>query len=422
MTSQYKDQYSESATLNTFLKLVVKQEASDLFITPGMPPTLKIDGVIRPIFDKALNGKQVKALVYGIMLPHQKKEFEEHLEANFAIHEPSVGRFRVNVFQQQNEVGMVIRRIKTDIPTFEELRLPPQFKELSMGKRGMVIVVGATSSGKSTTLASMVGYRNRNSRGHIVTVEDPVEYVHQHDGCIVTQREVGIDTHSFDAALKNTLRQAPDVIMIGEIRTRETMEHAIAFAETGHLVVTTLHATNANQALDRIINFFPEDRRAQLLMDLSLNLKAIVAQRLVPHISGVGRRVAAEIMLNTPLVSDLILRGEIHLLRDAMKKSQQGMRDFDHALFELYQAGEISKEEAILHADSPNDVRLMIKLGKGVTPDELASAMDGITLADDRGREMGSGNTTKGGVSPKPDKGSSVYPLRNKRVTPSPFN
>ncbi len=405
MTSKYKDQYSESATLNTFLKLVVKQEASDLFVTPGMPPTLKIDGVIRPIFDKALSSKQVEVLVRGTMSPNQTKEFEENLEANFAINEPSVGRFRVNVFQQQNEVGMVIRRIKTDIPTFEELRLPPQFKELSMGKRGMVIVVGATASGKSTTLASMVGYRNRNSRGHIVTVEDPVEYVHHHEGCIVTQREVGIDTHSFDNALKNTLRQSPDVIMIGEIRTRETMEHAIAFAETGHLVLTTLHATNANQALDRIINFFPEDRRSQLLMDLSLNLKAIVAQRLIPHISGVGRRVAAEIMLNTPLVSDLILRGEIHLLRDAMKKSQQGMRDFDHALFELYQAGEISKEEAILHADSPNDIRLMIKLGKGVTPDELASAMDGITLADDE---------TK----------SAVYPLRNKqRVTNnSPFS
>ena len=399
MTPKYTEQYSESATLGTFLKLVVKQEASDLFITPGMPPTLKLDGVIRPVFDKALSKKQVETLVYGVMSPSQVKEFEENLEANFAINEPSVGRFRVNVFQQQNEVGMVIRRIKTDIPTFEELRLPSQFKELSMGKRGMVIVVGATSSGKSTTLASMVGYRNRSSHGHIVTVEDPVEYVHRHDGCIVTQREVGIDTHSFDNALKNTLRQSPDVIMIGEIRTRETMEHAIAFAETGHLVVTTLHATNANQALDRIINFFPEDRRSQLLMDLSLNLKAIVAQRLVPHISGVGRRVAAEIMLNTPLVSDLILRGEIHLLRDVMKKSQQGMRDFDHALFQLYRAGEITKEEAILHADSPNEVRLMIKLGKGVTPDELASAMDGITLTDGRDTE-------------------SVYPLRSRAASP----
>jgi len=401
VTSKCREQYPEAATLNTFLKLVVKQEASDLFITPGMPPTLKIDGVIRPIFDKALSNKQVESLVYGIMTPNQLKEFEIELEANFAINEPSVGRFRVNVFQQQNEVGMVIRRIKMDIPTFEELRLPSQFKELSMGKRGMVIVVGATSSGKSTTLASMVGYRNRNSYGHIVTVEDPVEYVHRHEGCIVTQREVGIDTHSFDNALKNTLRQAPDVIMIGEIRTRETMEHAIAFAETGHLVVTTLHATNANQALDRIINFFPEDRRGQLLMDLSLNLKAIVAQRLIPHVSGVGRRVAAEILLNTPLVSDLILRGEIHLLRDAMKKSQQGMCDFDHALFLLYQAGEISKEETILHADSPNDVRLMIKLGKGVTPTDLASAMDGVTLAGSEDTESGS-----------------VFPLRDKKVSP----
>lgn len=407
MTSKCREQNQEAATLNTFLKLVVKQEASDLFITPGMPPTLKIDGVIRPIFDKALSNKQVESLVFGVMTPSQLKEFEAELEANFAINEPSVGRFRVNVFQQQNEVGMVIRRIKTDIPTFEELRLPGQFKELSMGKRGMVIIVGATSSGKSTTLAAMVGYRNRNSYGHIVTVEDPVEYVHRHEGCIVTQREVGIDTHSFDNALKNTLRQAPDVIMIGEVRTRETMEHAIAFAETGHLVVTTLHATNANQALDRIINFFPEDRRSQLLMDLSLNLKAIVAQRLIPHVSGVGRRVAAEIMINTPLISDLILRGEIHLIRDAMKKSQNGMRDFDHALFQLYQAGDISKEETILHADSPNDVRLMIKLGKGITPTDLASAMDGVTLADQD--ERGSGG--------------SVFPLRDKKVSKaSPFS
>jgi len=381
-----KEGLTEPINLKAYLRFVVKQEASDLFITAGMPPSLKIDGVVRPLGERPLSSQQVEALVYGAMSPYQKTEFESQLEANFAIHDHDIGRFRVNVFRQQNEVGMVIRRIKTDIPTFEELRLPASFKELSMAKRGMVIVVGATSSGKSTTLASMVGYRNCNSHGHIVTVEDPVEYVHQHKGCIVTQREVGIDTHTFDNALKNTLRQSPDVIMIGEIRTRETMEHALAFAETGHLVVTTLHATTANQALDRIINFFPEDRRAQLLMELSLNLKAIVAQRLVPHISGFGRRVAVELMLNTPLVADLILRGDIHLLRDTMRKGQQGMKDFDHALFELYQAGEINAEEAIHHADSPNEVRLMIKLGKGVTRD-LASSMRGMALEDERERE-----------------------------------
>jgi twitching motility protein PilU len=382
-----KEGLTDPVNLKAYLRFVVKQEASDLFITAGMPPSLKIDGLVRPLGERPLNSQQVEALVYGVMSPHQKREFESQLEANFAIHDHDIGRFRINVFRQQNDVGMVIRRIKTEIPTFEELRLPAQFKELAMGKRGMVIVVGATSSGKSTTLASMVGYRNHNSHGHIVTVEDPVEYVHQHKGCIITQREVGIDTHSFDNALKNTLRQSPDVIMIGEIRTRETMEHALAFAETGHLVVTTLHATNANQALDRIINFFPEDRRAQLLMDLSLNLKAIVAQRLVPHISGFGRRVAVELMHNTPLVSDLILRGDIHLLRDTMKKGQQGMKDFDHALFELYQAGEITQDEAIHHADSPNEVRLMIKLGKGVTPD-LAFSMKGMALEDEREREV----------------------------------
>ncbi len=381
-----KESLSGPVNLKAYLRFVIKQEASDLFITAGMPPSLKIDGTVRPLGDRPLSTQQVETLVFGVMSPAQRSAFALQLEANFAIHDHDVGRFRVNVFRQQNDVGMVIRRIKTDIPTFEELRLPSQFKELAMAKRGLVIVVGATSTGKSTTLASMVGYRNANSLGHIVTVEDPVEYVHQHRSCIITQREVGIDTHSFENALKNTLRQSPDVIMIGEIRSRETMEHAIAFAETGHLVLTTLHATNANQALERIINFFPEDRRQHLLMDLSLNLRAIVAQRLVPHVSGFGRRVAVEIMLNTPLVADLIMRGDIYLLRDAMKRSQQGMKAFDHALFELYQNGEISQDEAIHHADSPNEVRLMIKLGKGITPD-LAFAMQGMTLEDERERE-----------------------------------
>ncbi len=393
MPSMSKEGLTDPINLKAYLRFVVKQEATDLFITVGMPPSLKIDGVLRPLGNRPLNSQQVEMLVYGVMPPHQRREFETELESNFAIHDHDIGRFRINVFRQQNDVGMVIRRIKNNIPTFEALRLPDQFVELAMAKRGLVIVVGATSSGKSSTLASMVGYRNSNSDGHIVTVEDPVEYVHQHRRSIVTQREVGIDTHSFENALKNTLRQSPDVIMIGEIRSRETMEHALTFADTGHLVLTTLHATNANQALDRIINFFPDDRRQQLLMDLSLNLKAIVAQRLVPHISGVGRRVAVELMLNTPLVADIILRGDLHLLRDAMKKGQQGMKDFDHALFELYQAGEINHEEAIHYADSSNEVRLMIKLGKGVTPD-LEFAMKGMTLegeeASDAGKMVGS--------------------------------
>ncbi len=379
MSLTSREGLTDPINLKAYLRFVVKQEATDLFITVGMPPSLKIDGVLRPLGDRPLNSQQVEMLVYGVMPPHQRREFETEFESNFAIHDHDIGRFRINVFRQQNDVGMVIRRIKNNIPTFETLRLPDHFVELAMAKRGLVIVVGATSSGKSSTLASMVGYRNNNSDGHIVTVEDPVEYVHQHRRSIVTQREVGIDTHSFENALKNTLRQSPDVIMIGEVRSRETMEHALTFADTGHLVLTTLHATNANQALDRIINFFPDDRRQQLLMDLSLNLKAIVAQRLVPHISGLGRRVAVELMLNTPLVADIVLRGDMHLLRDAMRKGQQGMKDFDHALFELYQAGEINHEEAIHYADSANEVRLMIKLGKGMTPD-LAFATKDMTL------------------------------------------
>ena len=362
------------------LELAVAREASDLFITVGMPPAIKVDGTLIPLSSTQLDIEHVDRLVYSVMNTAQAREFETHLEANFAIHHPEIGRFRVNVFQQQNEVGMVIRRIKTRIPTTRELGLPDLLQDLVMAKRGMVIIVGATGSGKSTSLAAMVGHRNANSCGHIVSIEDPVEFVHSHDGCMVTQREVGIDTHSFDNALKNTLRQAPDVIMIGEIRTRETMEHLISFSETGHLVLTTLHASNAQQALDRIVHFFPEDRRQQLLMDLSLNLKAIVAQRLIPHVSGQGRRVATEVLINTPLVADLILRGETRL-NDVMKKSkQQGMKTFDQAVYELYRQGQISYEDAILHADSPNEVRLMIKLGQKVKPEDVSSALDGITL------------------------------------------
>jgi len=360
---------------------MVDEEASDLFITQGMPPSLKINGSVTPLTELPLSSEQVEKLVYSVMSPELAQDFEELLEANFAINQPDVGRFRVNVFQQQNEIGMVIRRIKLQIPTIEELQLPNQLKDLAMTKRGLVLVVGATGSGKSSTLAAIIGHRNQYSRGHIVCVEEPIEFLHKHRGCIVTQREVGIDTHSYEAALKNTLRQAPDVIMVGEIRSRETMEHAIAFAETGHLVLSTLHATNSYQALDRIINFFPDERRTQLLMDLSLHLKAVVAQRLIPCIRGKTRRVAVEVMLNTPLVSDLILRGDTHLLRDVVKKSgQQGMKTFDQALYELYKIGEISREDAVTYADSPNEVRLMIKLGGKLDPSELTTAMQGVTF------------------------------------------
>ena len=371
----------EPANIDALLKIMVDEEASDLFITEGTPPSLKVNGIVKPLSDWSLSSDQVRALVHSIMKPEQIEAYEEELESNFAIQKPEIGRFRVNVFQQQTETGMVIRRINTTIPSVEELQLPTQLKDLVMGKRGLILVVGATSSGKSSSLAAMIGHRNQYSQGHIVSVEDPIEFLHRHRGCIVTQREVGIDTHSYDAALKNTLRQAPDVIMIGEIRSRETMEHAIAFAETGHLVVSTLHATNSYQALDRIINFFPDERRSQLLMDLSLHLKAIVAQRLIPSAHGNRRRVAVEVMLNSPLISDLILRGETHLLRDVMKKSgQQGMKTFDQALFELYKNGDISRDDAILYSDTPNEIRLMIKLGGKLDPNELTSAMQGVTF------------------------------------------
>ena len=295
-----------------------------------------------------------------------------------------MGRFRVSAFYQRNHAGMVLRKIETTIPTIEQLSLPPVLKDLAMTKRGMIIFVGATGSGKSTSLAAMLGFRNKNSTGHIITIEDPIEFIHQHDGCIVTQREVGIDTESFETALKNTLRQAPDVILIGEIRTRETMDHAIAFAETGHLCLATLHANNANQALDRIINFFPEDRRSQLLMDLSLNLKAMVAQQLIPTPDGNGRQLAAEILINTPLVSDFVRKGEVHTLKETMAKSRSaGMQTFDQALFELHTQGKITYEDAINHADSANELRLMIKLGttKG-DASGLASSLEGVTIQE----------------------------------------
>ncbi len=368
---------------NTLLKMMVEKNASDLFITAGMPASLKVHGKIVPVTPTPLNAEQTRAIAYSIMDAKQHAEFDKTQECNFAINPPGVGRFRVNVFVQQQRVGLVLRKIETRIPNFEELRLPPILQDIAMTKRGLVIFVGGTGCGKSTSLAAMVGYRNENSSGHIITVEDPIEFVHQHKGCIITQREVGVDTESYEVALKNTLRQAPDVILVGEIRARETMEHAIAFAETGHLCLSTLHATNANQAMDRIINFFPEDRRAQLLMDLSLNLKAVIAQRLVPAKDGKGRRVAVEILINTPLVSDLILEGEAHELKALMARSNEaGMKTFDQALFDLYKAGEISCEEAIHNADSHNELRLMIKLSEEGGAQRLTQAAAGLSLQE----------------------------------------
>jgi twitching motility protein PilU len=371
-----------SIDFTSFLKLMAHKKASDLFITAGVPPSMKLHGKLVPITQEALTPNQSRDLVLNVMNPSQREEFEKTHECNFAIGLAGVGRFRVSCFYQRNQVGMVLRRIETKIPTIEELNLPAVIKTLAMTKRGLIIFVGATGTGKSTSLAAMIGYRNMNSSGHIITIEDPIEFVHKHEGCIVTQREVGIDTDSWEAALKNTLRQAPDVIMIGEVRTREGMDHAIAFAETGHLVLCTLHANNSNQAMDRIINFFPEERRNQLLMDLSLNLKGIVAQQLVPTPDGKGRRCAMEILLGTPLVSDYIRDGEIHKLKDIMKESTNlGMKTFDQALFELYQSGEITYEDALRYADSANEVRLKIKLAQGGDARTLSAGMDGVEVA-----------------------------------------
>ena len=345
------------------LRKMVEHKGSDLFITADFPPAIKIDGTIKPFADRPLAPAEASLIVRSIMNDKQAKEFDATKECNFAIAPQGIGRFRVSAFVAQGNVGAVIRTIVTKIPTFEELDLPPQLKEVAMTKRGLCLVVGGTGSGKSTTLAAMIGYRNENSRGHIITIEDPVEFVHPHRGCVITHREVGVDTDSWHAALKNTLRQAPDVIMIGEIRDRETMEYGIQFAETGHLCVATLHANSANQALDRIINFFPEERRQQLLMDLSLNLKAMISQRLIPLKDTKGRCAAVEVMLNSPLISDLIFKGEVHEIKEIMKKSRElGMQTFDQALFDLYEAGKISYEDALRNADSINDLRLAIKL------------------------------------------------------------
>lgn len=368
---------------NAILNLMAQKKASDLFITAGMPPCIKINGRIMPVAKTKFSDDQSRELVMSIMSPAQREEFTQTNECNFAVSSKGAGRFRVSAFVQRDSVGMVLRRIETRIPEIHDLLLPPILKELALAKRGIVFFVGATGTGKSTSLASLVGYRNRNSSGHVITIEDPIEFIHNHDGCIITQREVGIDTESYEVALRNTLRQAPDVILIGEVRTRETMEHAIAFAETGHLVLTTLHANNANQALDRMINFFPEDRRDQVFMDLSLNLRAIIAQQLIRRPDGKSRRPVVEILVNTPLASDLIRKGEVHKLKELMKRStEQGMVTFDQALYKLYTDGEITYEDAILYADSANEVRLMIKLGGG-DAERHAARMNTVSLLDE---------------------------------------
>ncbi len=352
-----------SKFVNDLLRLMIARNGSDLFLTADFPPAIKVDGKLTKVSPQPLTGQHTLALARAVMNDKQAAEFERSKECNFAISPQGIGRFRVNAFMQQGQVGLVLRTIPAQLPTIDGLGLPPVLKDIAMTKRGLTIFVGATGSGKSTSLAAIVDWRNENSHGHIITVEDPVEFVHPHKNCIVTQRELGIDTDSWEAALKNTLRQAPDVILMGEIRDRETMEHAIQFAETGHLCLATLHANSANQALDRIINFFPEERRAQLLMDLSLNLRGIVSQRLLPREKGRGRVAAVEILLNTPLIGDLIFKGEVSEIKELMKRSrEQGMQTFDQALFDLFEAGHISYEDALRNADSHNDLRLQIKL------------------------------------------------------------
>ncbi|MFN5994506.1 MAG: PilT/PilU family type 4a pilus ATPase [Betaproteobacteria bacterium] len=364
------------------LRAMIAKKASDLFITAGFPPAMKIDGKMTPVSQASLSPIHTGEIARAIMTDKQTAEFEATKECNFAIAPAGIGRFRVNAFVQQSRIGLVLRTITTTIPKLEELNLPPILKDIAMTKRGLVIVVGGTGSGKSTTLAAMIGYRNENSYGHIITIEDPVEYVHDHKNCVVTQREIGVDTDNWFSALKNTLRQAPDVIFIGEIRDRETMDYAIAFAETGHLCMSTLHANSTNQALDRIINFFPEERRHQLLMDLSLNLKSFVSQRLILRQEGKGRVAAVEILLNSPLVQDLIFKGEVHEIKEVMKRSREiGMQTFDQALFDLYEADLISYEDALRNADSLNDLRLQIKLeGKSAKDKNPAAGLDHLEI------------------------------------------
>ena len=364
------------------LRLMMVKKGSDLFITAGFPPAIKIDGKITPQSNQVLNQQHTAELARAIMNDRQATEFESTKECNFAISPQGIGRFRVNAFVQQARIGVVLRTINTRIPKFEELGMPPVLKDIAMTKRGLVIFVGGTGTGKTTSLAALVDYRNENSYGHIITIEDPIEYIHDHKNCIVTQREVGVDTDNWEIALKNTLRQAPDVILMGEIRDRETMDYAVAFAETGHLCLATLHANSANQAIDRIVNFFPEERRPQLLMDLSLNLRAMVSQRLVPIKDGKGRVPAVEIMLNSPYIADLIFKGDVTEIKEMMKKSRElGMQTFDQSLFDLYEADKISYEDALRNADSVNDLRLQIKLkGKEAKDRDLTAGIQHLDI------------------------------------------
>ncbi|MEQ1813876.1 MAG: PilT/PilU family type 4a pilus ATPase [Candidatus Nitrotoga sp.] len=375
-----RDQATE--LVHNLLRGMIAKKASDLFITVGFPPAFKIDGRLVPVSNQVLSPTHTMELAHSVMNDRQSAEFESTHECNFAISPTGIGRFRVNVFMQQQRIGMVLRTITTQIPDLDAMGLPSVLKDIVMTKRGLVILVGGTGSGKSTTLAAMLGHRNKNSYGHIITIEDPVEYVHEHINCLITHREVGVDTDSWHVALKNTLRQAPDVILIGEIRDHETMEHAVAFAETGHLCLATLHANSANQALDRIINFFPEERRIQLLMDLSLNIKALISQRLIPNKTGNGRAAAIEIMLNSPLISDLIFKGEVNNIKAVMSRSRElGMQTFDQALFDLYELGKISFEEALKNADSVNDLRLRIKLESQSSKDrDVMSGTDHLQM------------------------------------------
>ncbi len=366
--------------MQDLLRRVVERKASDLFITAGFPPAVKVDGEVRPQSERKLSPEESAMLVRSIMNDRQSREFDATKECNFAISPLGIGRFRVSAFMQMGQVGCVIRLINATIPSFEELDLPPVLRDVVLSKRGLVIIVGGTGSGKSTTLAAMLGYRNEQTRGHIVTIEDPVEFVHPHKGCVVTHREVGVDTDSWQAALKNTLRQAPDVILIGEIRDRETMEYGIQFAETGHLVLATLHANSSNQALDRIINFFPEERREQVLMDLSLNLRGLISQRLVPREGGEGRIAATEIMLNSPLIQDLIFKGKVAEIKEVMSRSNRmGMKTFDQCLFDLYEQAYISYEDAMRNADSKNELRLRVKL-ESKRDSRQADDAGGLTL------------------------------------------
>ena len=368
--------------VSELLGTLVARKGSDLFLTAGFPPAMKIDGKVMPVSQQKLSPEHTRELARSLMSERQLVEFERHFECNFAIVIPDAGRFRVSAFIQQGRVGLVMRTITTHIPTLEVLGLPPVMKEVALSKRGLVLLVGGAGSGKSTSLAALIGHRNRHSHGHIITIEDPIEFVHEHANCIVTQREVGVDTESWFAALRNTLRQAPDVILIGEIRDRETMEYGIAFAETGHLCFATLHANSTNQALNRIINFFPEDRRQQLLMDLSLNLRGILSQRLIGRKGAPGRVAAMEVMLNSPLMSDLIFKGEVHEMKALIGRSRElGMQTFDQALFDLLEADLITYEDALRNADSVNDLRLRIKLeSKAARGRELGASLDHLEI------------------------------------------